>query len=196
MIFFETEADPTRWFPLPLHWTEEDQDEMVKWSVMCAEIVYQRHKTWWRRPKRLTLADRFLQLAEAHPVPNVPADQAFLFCDDPRRIPQPFYALAAQSEGENREAGLRTIVQATDENPVRPPDVTEFHSDRLGRGLRCIRYFGSESDLNASLNYGWWSEEHEVYASVRTVSTEVEWLTANLDVFDDFARSIWLNPNP
>ncbi|WAZ23369.1 hypothetical protein STRCI_004708 [Streptomyces cinnabarinus] len=200
MIFFETEADPTHWFPLPLHWTARDQEEMVKWSLMCAEIVRHRHRKWWYRPRRIRIAERFLRLAEAHPVPNVPADQAFLYAGDARRVPQPFYALAAGPEGEDREAGLRTMVQADEENPVRPPDVVEFRSDRLGRGLRCIRYFGSgsgsERDLNASLNYGWWSEEHRVYVSVRTVSTDVPWLMANLAAFDDFARSVWLNPNP
>ncbi|GAA3496063.1 hypothetical protein GCM10019016_031640 [Streptomyces prasinosporus] len=198
MIFFETDADPTEWFPLPLHWTdqERDQDEMVKWSVLCAEIVHRRHKKWWRRPRRLALADRFLQLAEAHPHPNIPAHQAFLHSGDPRRVPQPVYALAVSSEGGDREVELRTIVQAAEENPVRPPDVVEFHSDRMGRGLRCLRLFGDAADPAVSLTYGWWSEDHRIYASVRTVATEPSWLTANITVFDDFARSIWLNPAP
>ncbi len=72
----------------------------------------------------------------------------------------------------------------------------EFDSDRIGSGLRCLRYFGDEDGLGVSLNYGWWSEEHQMYASIRTVTDEVGWLATNLDVFDDFARSIWLNPNP
>ncbi|GAB2876688.1 hypothetical protein GCM10027074_50930 [Streptomyces deserti] len=197
MISFDTEADPTEWFPMPLHWPDrdEDQDEMAKWSVICAEIVHHRHKKWWRRPNRLVIADRFMQLAEAHPIPDVPAHQAFLYGGDPRRIPQPFYALVVQPEGEDRESGLLTIVQASEENPVRPPDVVEFDSDRMGRGLRCLRYFGEEGSPAVSLNYGWWSEEHQVYASVRTVSTEINWLTANIGIFDGFARSIWLNTN-
>ncbi|TPQ22076.1 hypothetical protein [Streptomyces sporangiiformans] len=196
MIFFETEADLTEWFPMPLHWTAHHQNEIDKWSATCAEIVYQRHKKWWRRPNRLALANQFLQLIEAHPNPKIPADQIFLYGGDPRRIPQPFYALAMQSDGEDREAGLRTIVQATEENPVRPPDVGAFDSERIGQGLRCLRYFGDPGDLAVSLNYGWWSEEHQVYASVRTVTDEVGWLATNLDIFDDFARSIWLNPDP
>ncbi|GGS88868.1 hypothetical protein [Streptomyces violaceus] len=197
MIFFEFEADPTEWFPLPLHWTdnERDQDEMVNWAVTCGEIVHQRHKRWWRRPKRLAIADYFLQLAEAHPIPNVPAHQAFVYGGAPGRVPQPFYALAGQSEGKDRETELRMMVQATGDHPVRRPDISEFHSDRLGRGLRCLRYFG-DSGVYASLNYGWWSDEHQVYATVRTVSTELDWLTANMGIFDDFARSICLNPNP
>ena len=111
-------------------------------------------------------------------------------------LPQPFYALAAQSGGEDHEDGLRIMVQAADKNAARPPEITPFHSERLGHGLRCIRYFGDPSDPGASLNYGWWSEEHQVYASVRTVPPEAAWIRANLDICDDFARSIWLNPDP
>ncbi|MFI7020732.1 hypothetical protein [Streptomyces sp. NPDC050164] len=90
---------------------------------------------------------------------------------------------------------LRMMVQATGDHPVRRPDVSDFHSDRLGRGLRYLRYFGDKG-VYASLNYGWWSEEHQVYATVRTVSTELDWLTVNMGILDDLARSIWLNPNP
>lgn len=34
-------------------------------------------------------------------------------------------------------------------------EIAEFHSDRLGRGLRCLRHFGDKS-VKDSLNYGWW----------------------------------------
>jgi hypothetical protein len=196
VIFFETEADPTEWFLMPLHWTSQNQRETEEWAATCAEIVYQRHKKWWRSPNRNMLANLFRQLIEVHPLPDVPAHQAFLYGGDPRRIPQPFYALVVQPESEDREADLRIVVQAAEENPIRPPDVEAFDSDRIGPGLRCLHYFGDEGELGVSLNYGWWSEEHQVYASVRTVTAEVGWLATNIDIFDDFARSIWLNPNP
>lgn len=196
MIFFETEANPTEWFPMPLHWTPLHQKEIAEWSAACAEIMYRRYKRWWWSPDRDALADHFRQLIEAHPNPNVPAHQAFLYGGDPRRVPQPFYALVVQSEGEDREAGLRTVVQANEANPLRPPDVVEFESSRLGQGLRCLRYFGTEGEIGVSLNYGWWSDEHQIYASLRTVSAELGWLVTNSDIFDEFARSIWLNPEP
>lgn len=196
MIFFETEADPTEWFPMPLHWTALHENEIADWTTTCAEIIYRRHKKWWRNPDRMALAHRFRQLIEAHPNPSIPAHQAFLYGGDPRRVPQPFYALAVQTEGGDREVELHTVVQAYGENPVRPPDVVSFDSSRIGLGLRCLRYFGDEEGLAVSLNYGWWSEEHQIYASIRTVTMDVGWLATNLDVFDDFAHGIWLNANP
>ncbi|MFC9680797.1 hypothetical protein [Streptomyces sp. NPDC056948] len=135
MIFFEFEADPTEW-----------------WSGLsrAGRSFIKRHKRWWR-PKRHAIADHFLQLAETHPLPNVPAHQAFVYGGAPGRVPQPFYALAGQSEGKDRETELRMMVQATGDHPVRRPDVSEFPSDRLGRGLRCLRYFG-DNGVYVSLN--------------------------------------------
>ncbi|MET9993043.1 hypothetical protein ABZ061_26165 [Streptomyces mutabilis] len=196
MIFFETEEDPTEWFLMPLHWSPQHQNEKAEWAATCAEIVYRRHKRWWRSSDRETLVQRFRQLIEVHPNPNIPAQQAFLYAGDPRRVPQPFYALVARPESEDRSTGLRAVVQASEESPVRPPIVDEFTSDRLGAGLRCLRFFGDDEGLAASLNYGWWSEDHQIYVSVRTVTSDLGWLGTNLDIFDDFARSIWLNVDP
>ncbi|MFI8206089.1 hypothetical protein [Streptomyces sp. NPDC085937] len=196
MIFFETEADPTEWFLMPLHWTNLHQAEIDEWSATCAEIMYRRHKKWWRSPNRDVMAHSFRMLVEAHPHPSIPAHQVFLYGGDPRRVPQPFYALVVQPEDGDRDKELRSVVQASETSPNRPPDVVKFDSDRIGPGLRCLRYFGDEDGLGVSLNYGWWSEEHQLFASIRTVTDEVAWLATNLDVFDDFARSIWLNPNP
>jgi hypothetical protein len=196
VIFFETEADPTEWFLMPLHWTEQQRTEIDEWAATCADIVHQRHRKWWRSPNRTVLTDRFRQLIEAHPHPRIPAHQVFLYGGDPRRVPQPFYALLMQGEGAGRKSDLRTLVQATEEGAVRPPDVTAFDSDRIGEGLRCLRYFSDDAGLGVSLNYGWWSEELQIYASVRTVTDELGWLGLNMDIFDEFARSIWLNPKP
>lgn len=196
MIFFETEADPTEWFPMPLHWTELDQDKIGDWTGTCAEIMSRRFRDVPGVPGMRALTARFRLLLEAHPNPRVPADQVFLYGGDPRRIPQPVYALAVPSEGEDRHTGLRTVAQATQRDPVRPPDVVPFHSERLGEGLRCLRYFADGDQLCVSLNYAWWSEEQQVYASLRTVTGDIGWLMAYDDAFDDFARSVWLHRDP
>lgn len=196
MIFFETEADPTEWFLMPLHWTELDQDKIEDWSETCAEIMFRKHKKWWNSPNKKALTARFRQLLEAHPHSAIPADQVFLYGGDPRRIPQPFYALAAQTSGEDHHPGLLKLVQADEENPVRPPDIDTFHSDRLGEGVRCLRYFGDGDQLSVSLNYGWWLEDLQLYASLRTVTSDIGWLTSLIDVWDEFAGTVWLDPNP
>ncbi|MEU5596990.1 hypothetical protein [Streptomyces sp. NPDC020298] len=196
MIFFETEADPTEWFLMPLHWTELDQDKIEDWSQACAEIMVRRHKKWWRSPDKEALTTRFRLLLQAHPHPAIPAGQVFLYGGDPRRVPQVFYALTVQPGDEDRYQGLRTLVQADTQNPARPPDVEPFHSDRLGDGLRCLRYFADDDQLGVSLNYGWWLEDLQVYASLRTVTSDIGWLSSLIDEWDEFARSIWLSPDP
>ncbi|CAM5270599.1 hypothetical protein [Streptomyces griseomycini] len=196
MIFFETEADPTNWFLMPLHWTELDQDKIEDWSRTCAEIMSRRHRKWWRSPNKDALTTRFRLLVESHPHPAIPADQVFLYGGDPRRIPQVFYALAVRSDGGDRRKELLTLVQADKGNDVKPPEVETFHSDRMGDGLRCLQYFDDAGQVCVSLNYGWWSEEHQTYASLRTVTGDLGWLMSLIDEWDDFARSIWLNSNP
>ncbi|MYY85158.1 MULTISPECIES: hypothetical protein [unclassified Streptomyces] len=196
MIFYETEADPTEWFLLPLHWKATDVEKIEQWAADCAEIAARRHRGWWKRPDKKALTARYRLLQEAHPNPGVPADQVFLYGGEPRQVPQPVYALTVQPDGEYREADLLKVVQATGVHPVRPPEVAPFHSDRLGEGFRCVRYFGSDDRLGVSVNYGWWSEEHRVYATLRSVSGDLGWFLAHLDVFDGFARSVWLNANP
>lgn len=196
MIFFDMDSDPTEWFMMPLHWTSADNDKMEEWAFTCSEITYRKHVKWWRGPSRATLAARFRLLAEAHPHPSIPADQVFLWAGDPRRVPQPVYALAMQSEDGDREGELRILVQATEKDPVFPPNVESFRTDRLGEGLRCLQYFGPRDNVGASLNYGWWAKEVQAYVSVRTVSGDIGWLTSQLDIFDDFARSISVTLNP
>lgn len=196
MIFFETEADPTEWFLMPLHWTEADQEKIDEWAATCAEIMRRRHRKWWKSPSQKALAARFRLLAEAHPHPAIPADQVFLYGGDPRRVPQPFYALTVDSTTDDHAHNLRVLVQATEDNPVRAPEVEPFVSERLGEGLRCLRFFGDEERLSASLNYGWWNEETQRYAAIRTVTDDIGWLIATMDDFDEFVRTIWLNPNP
>ena len=47
-----------------------------------------------------------------------------------------------------------------------------------------------------SLNYGWWLEDLQLYASLRTVTSDIGWLTSLIDVWDEFAGTVWLDPNP
>lgn len=58
----------------------------------------------------------------------------------------PNRSLPGLTEGKERETELLMMVQTAEGNPV--------------------RHFGGNGDY-ASLNYGWWSKEHEVYATVR-----------------------------
>ncbi|AVH55832.1 MULTISPECIES: hypothetical protein [Streptomyces] len=193
MIFLETDSDPAEWLLMPLVW--DSVDDRQKWAQTNADMLWRLRE---KRPKRRevrALAQRLDMLAEGIPG-RVPAHQVFLYAPDPRRIPLAFYALTVPSEGD-RTASLREAVQADQESPVRPVEVDTFTTERLGEGLRSLRYWGSrEGSLMMSLNFAWRSEQFGVDLSLRTVADDPGWLAAHLDEVDDFARSLWLAVPP
>ncbi|MFD9326422.1 hypothetical protein [Streptomyces sp. NPDC060065] len=190
MIFLETDSDPTEWLLMPLRW--DSVDERQEWAQKSADMLWRLRE---KRPKRReirALATRLDMLAEGIPG-RVPAHQVFLYAPDPRRIPLAFYALTVPVEGD-RVAKLREAVQADQESPVRPVEVDTFTTERLGEGLRSLRYWGSrEGALMMSLNFAWRSDVFGVDLSLRTVADDPGWLAAHLDEVDDFARSLWLS---
>ncbi|WAU79081.1 hypothetical protein O1Q96_04525 [Streptomyces sp. Qhu-G9] len=193
MIFLETDSDPTEWLLMPLRW--DSTDERQDWAQKNAEMLWRLRE---KRPKRReirALAKRLDMLAEGIPG-RVPAHQVFLYAPDPRRIPLAFFALSVPAEGD-RTTQLREAVQADRDSPVRPTEVDTFTTERLGEGLRSLRYWGSrEGALMMSLNFAWRSEEFGVDLSVRTVADDPGWLAAHLDEADVFARSLWLTKTP
>ncbi|MGP3951660.1 hypothetical protein [Streptomyces sp. 7N604] len=190
MIFVETDSDPSQWLLMPLVW--DRPGDLEEWAHQQAELLWKLHV---KRPKRRdvkALAVRLSMLAEGIPG-KIPAHQVFLYAPDPRRIPLPFFALKVPIEGD-RTARLREAVQADEESPVRPVEVEPFTTERMGEGLRSLRYFGSrEGALMMSVNFGWRSEEFGVDLQLRTVSDDPGWLAAHIEECDEFARSIWLN---
>ncbi|MDQ0776578.1 hypothetical protein QF026_005044 [Streptomyces aurantiacus] len=189
MIFLETDSDPTEWLLMPLKW--DNSDERQEWAQKTADMLWRLRE---KRPKRReirALAKRLDMLAEGIPG-RVPAHQVFLYAPDPRRVPLAFFAVTVPAEGD-RLAQLREAVQADRDSPVRPTEVDSFTTERLGEGLRSLRYWGSrEGALMMSLNFAWRSEQFGIDLSVRTVADDPGWLAAHLDEVDVFARSLWL----
>ncbi|MFI1441504.1 hypothetical protein [Streptomyces fructofermentans] len=193
MIFLETDSDPLEWLLMPLRWN--GADERQEWAAKNADMLWRLRE---KRPKRRevrALAKRLDMLAEGIPG-RIPAHQVFLYAPDPRRTPLAFFALTAPAEGD-RDTVLREVVQADRESPVRPTEVDAFTTERLGEGLRSLRYWGSrEGALMMSLNFAWRAEQFGVDLSVRTVADDPGWLAAHLDEVDAFARSLWLADAP
>ncbi|QQM42692.1 hypothetical protein [Streptomyces liliifuscus] len=189
MIFLETDSDPTEWLLMPLRW--DSVDERQNWAQKNADMLWRLRETRPKRREIRALAKRLDMLAEGIPG-RVPAHQVFLYAPDPRRIPLAFFALTVPSEGD-RTRQLREAVQADLDSAVRPTEVDTFTTERLGDGLRSLRYWGSrEGALMMSLNLAWRLEDFGVDLSVRTVADDPGWLAAHLDEVDTFARSLWL----
>ncbi|WP_434594704.1 hypothetical protein [Streptomyces sp. A5-4] len=190
MIFLETDSDPAQWLMMPLVW--DRPEDLQVWAHQHAELLWKLQEKRPKRRDKKALAVRLAMLAEGIPG-RVPAHQVFLYAPDPRRTPQAFYVLKVPVEGE-RTARLREAVQADEDSPVRPMEVDAFATERLGEGLRSLRYWGSrEGSLMMSLNFAWRSEEFGTDLILRTVSDDPGWLASHLDEVDDFARSVWLS---
>lgn len=70
---------------------------------------------------------------------HLPCHLAFIHLPDPRLMPLILYVGIWESHGE-QDAQLRILTHADDPGAVEPPIVDEFSTDRLGTGLRTLRY--------------------------------------------------------
>ncbi|MGW0737327.1 hypothetical protein [Streptomyces sp. NPDC002851] len=122
---------------------------------------------------------------------KIPMQHLFAYLPDLRRGIVPFFFYAARWEGELEEA-LDTLVQRGEPGAVQAPQIVDFTTDNLGKGRRSVRHFvhkGSQVPC-VSVNYGWRVDSLGIDLSMRTVSDDVGWVTANIDAFDAFARSL------
>ncbi|MET8677863.1 hypothetical protein ABZW18_09785 [Streptomyces sp. NPDC004647] len=122
---------------------------------------------------------------------RTPMQHLFAYAPDLSMEPLPFFFYAARSEGPVEQI-LDTLVRRNEPGAVQNPQVVDFTTDNLGKGLRSIRHYvpkGGEA-LCVSVNYGWRVDSYGVDLSMRTVSDNLGWVSANIDAFDEFARRL------
>jgi hypothetical protein len=121
---------------------------------------------------------------------------AFIHLPDPRLLPLPVQLGIWAMRGE-RDEQLRLLVNADDETAVEKPILEEFATDRLGAGLRCLRYRrGGEdgSEINGYLDYAWRSDQYETDLRLFTFSWGLDRLHRAMPDIDDLARAISVVP--
>lgn len=139
-------------------------------------------------------------------VGHLPFHMAFIHLPDPRLDPLPVYLAILAARGE-RAAELRVLTLADDPLAVRPPIVEEFTTDRLGSGLRVLRYFteagpgvplvpaeGETPEVYAGLSYAWRSEQYETDLRLSTATHDLGRLQAAIGDIDELARQISVVP--
>ncbi|MER7398444.1 hypothetical protein ABT381_23390 [Streptomyces sp. NPDC000151] len=124
---------------------------------------------------------------------KIPMQHLFAYAPDLHRAPLPFFFYAAESTGPV-EPVLDTLVQRHEPGALQAPHIVDFSTDNLGKGLRSVRRFVHEGSgvPCMSVNYGWRVDSLGIDLSLRTVSDDIEWVSANIDAFDDFARSLYV----
>jgi hypothetical protein len=131
-------------------------------------------------------------LAEIHEgtFGHIPCHLAFIHLPDPRLMPLPIFVGIWESRGE-RDAQLRMLASADDPEAVELPIVEEFATDRLGVGLRTLRYLQmDEGELYGSLSYAFRVERYETDLRLWTSAEDLGRLQRAIPDIDDFARAI------
>ncbi|MPY60227.1 hypothetical protein [Streptomyces spongiae] len=182
---------PDEWIPLPIVEGRGADRQRRKWAKKCAELHWDLHSGGPRDKAQVKELARWLEgISEQFPQ-KIPMQYLFAYLPDLRREPLPFFFYAARSEGPVAPL-LDTLVQRNQPGAAQDPQIVDFTTDNLGKGLRSIRHFvpkGAEA-LCMSVNYGWRVDTYGIDLSMRTVSDDLGWAAANIDAFDAFARSL------
>ncbi|MGW4545375.1 hypothetical protein ACWEN4_03235 [Streptomyces violaceorubidus] len=187
----DTDSDPTVWLGMPVLDGRGASRERKKWARQTSELVWSLAENPPEGKSDIKELARQLE-ATAELLPQkVPVHQVFLYMPDPRREFLNFLVHIDASEGEV-ESTLEGLVQKDAAGAIRDPEVTDFNTEHLGRGMRSIRYFASSKagTICCSVNYAWRVESKGIDLVVRTISENVGWVTANIDEFDSFARTL------
>ncbi len=121
---------------------------------------------------------------------HVPCHLAFIHLPDPRALPLPVY-LAILEPLNDRDTQLRLLTQADDPAVIEPPVVDEFTTDRLGPGLRVLRYWrGDDGEVDAGLSYAWRSVEYQTDLRLFTATSDLGRLQQAIPDIDELARQI------
>jgi hypothetical protein len=129
---------------------------------------------------------------------------AYIHLPDPRLNPLPVYLAILQASGE-RDTQLRTLTMVNDPKAVRSPIIEEFRTDRLGSGLRVMRYCAEDTpeasisdtpEIYAGLSYAWRSEQFQTDLRLYTACPDLGRLQQAIPDIDELARSITAIPAP
>ncbi|MPY60222.1 hypothetical protein [Streptomyces spongiae] len=187
-----TEDPADGWIAVPILEGRGADRQRRKWAKKSAELHCALLSGSGPRdkPQEKELARKLEAFSEQFPQ-KIPMHYMFVYAPDLRRRLVPFHFYAVDSEGPV-EPVLDTLVQRNQPGAAQDPQIVDFTTDNLGRGLRSIRHFvpkGAEA-LCMSVNYGWRVDSHGIDLAMRTVSDDLGWVSANIDAFDAFARSL------
>ncbi|WP_306320765.1 MULTISPECIES: hypothetical protein [unclassified Streptomyces] len=124
---------------------------------------------------------------------RIPMQHLFAYAPDLDRTPLPFFFYAVESAGPV-EPVLDALVQRNEPGAMQDPHIVDFSTESLGRGLRSVRRFVHKASgaPGISVNYGWRVDSLGIDLSLRTVSDEIDWVSANIGAFDAFVRNLRL----
>jgi hypothetical protein len=183
------------WIPCPAKFGEgDDQDSWAQryatqwWEASGAEHGLPQ-VVWLAKIladlRELTYRPGRCHLAVIHLPPGRPESSEIV-------EPLPVDIGVWQLRGE-REARLRLLTNAADPDAIEPPIVEEFESDKLGTGLKTLRYARlDDGSLYGAVNYAFRSEEHETDLRFSCSCPDLGLLQAVTPDVDELARTTGL----
>jgi hypothetical protein len=183
--------DRTLWIPcLPAFPQGYDRESFF------AEVA----ELWWEASElphtQVDVARLSAMLSELHQgiYGKIPCHLAFIHLPDPRLIPLVLYVGIWESTGE-RDEQLRLLCHADDAEAVERPVADEFATEKLGNGLRVIRYRHlPDGALYAGLGYAWRSDEYETDLLLSASSEDLARLQRAIPDIEEFARATSIIP--
>ncbi|CAM5251386.1 hypothetical protein SALBM135S_09092 [Streptomyces alboniger] len=191
----DSDSDATVWPAMPILGEGRGAArDRKKWAKRTSELLWSLVDDEPVDKKQVKMLAFELDSAAELIPQTVPVHQIFLYVPDPRREFLTFLVHAGPSEGDV-DATLDELVQKNEPGAAQDPEVIDFDTDRLGRGKRSIRYFvaAKAEAMCVSVNYAWRIESLGIDVIVRTLGEDIGWITANIDEFDAFARSLFIN---
>lgn len=183
--------DKTIWIPcLPVFPAGYDRESFF------AEVA----EFWWNASElphtQVDVARLSAMLSETHQgiYGKVPCHLAFIHLPDPRLIPLVLYVGIWEPEGD-RDERLRLLCHADDAGAVERPVAEEFATDKLGKGLRVIRYRHlPDGSLYAGLSFAWRSDEYETDLLLSASAEDLGRLQRAIGDIEAFARATSIIP--
>ncbi|WP_329174993.1 hypothetical protein OG754_19380 [Streptomyces decoyicus] len=195
---FSEDPAPEAWIAVPILEGRGADRQRRKWAKKCAELRWALEDGGPRDKSQVKELARWLEGFSERLPQRTPMQHLFAYAPDLRKELLPFFFYAAQSEGPV-EPVLDTLVRRNQPGAAQDPQIVDFTTDNLGKGMRSICHFvpkGGEA-LCMSVNYGWRVDSCGIDLSMRTVSDNIGWMSANIDAFDEFARllKVIVHPN-
>lgn len=190
MTTVDVAFDRQVWVGLPGEWSEDTWPDHRAWARAVAAAVWDGHQPepGEQGPEHLALT---LAMVAESPLVGAPHRRTFLWLPEPSSEVLPVHLEVYAADGE-RDAVLRELTRADARDAVEPPIVEAFPHDRLGEGLRVLRYAADPDDgaVVLTLSYAWRVQGLDVLLWLSTFDTGMA-LRA-LDDVDELARAIVL----
>lgn len=190
MTTVDAAFDRQVWVGLPGEWTEDTWPDHRAWARAVAAAGWDGQQPEPGEQGQEHLALTLAMVAES-PLAGAPHRRIFLWLPEPSSEVLPVHLDVYAAEGE-RDAVLRELTRADPRGAVEPPIVEVFPHDRLGDGLRVLRYAADPDDgaVVLTLSYAWRVQGLDVLLWLSTFDTGRA-LRA-LDDVDELARAIEL----